>query len=118
MYSFSIYEADPRMPTVEAVIGLDRKPINCDDPERALALAREELESYVDDVCLRNGFAVGDVIYCVLHSPMGDFTLQREVGEEDLPPEGWDDEFDEDFSDLDENAVFGWDSEFDDDDDF
>lgn len=119
MYSFSIYEADPAIPTVQAVVGLDRKPIiNCNVPERALALAREELESYVDDICLRDGFAVGDVIYCVLHSHSGDFTIRREVVEHDLPPEGWNDDIEEDFSDLDENAVFGWDSEFDDDDDF
>ena len=117
MYSYSIFEADPRIPTVQPVAGFVRLPTYHNDPECALAFAREELETYVDDVCLRAGFAVGDVIYCVLHSPTGDSTLQREVSEDDIPPEGWN-VLDEDFSDIDENAVFGWDSEFDDDDDF
>jgi hypothetical protein len=116
MYSFSIYEADPKIKTVKPVRGLERQEIpECRDQQYALQAAQAELSAYVDDVCARNGFSVGDVIYCVLHSPTGDSTLQREVGEDDLPPEGWDDEFDEDFSDLDDAAVFGWDSEFDDD---
>jgi hypothetical protein len=108
MYSFSIYEADPRIKTVKPVRGLERQEIpECRDQQYALRAAQAELDAYVDDVCARNGFSAGDVIYCVLYSPDGSTTLQREVSEEDLLDEDFDDDEDDD-SDDESDGDDGW----------